>query len=91
MDTQWRVEIPLKYVYSPAWFSRLETRISVLTSPNVNMILFSKYTHLHTYMYNYLYFEYFCTCVHTYISYTLIDTQTLRLNNYSFALVLKLK
>ena len=91
MDTQWRVEIPLKYVYSPAWFSRLETRISVLTSPNVNMILFNKYTHLYTYMYNYLYFEYFCTCVHTYISYTHIDTQTLRLNNYSFALVLKLK
>ena len=54
MDTQWRVEIPLKYIYSPVWFSRLETTISVLTSANVNMILFNKYTHLYTYMYNYL-------------------------------------
>ena len=45
MDIQWWVEIPLKYVYSPAWFSRIETRISVLTSPHVNMKLFNKYTH----------------------------------------------
>ena len=45
-------------------------------------------------MYNYLYFEYFYTCVHTYISYTHIDTQIVslqQLNDYSFALVLKLK
>ena len=59
MDTQWRVEIPLKYVYSPSWFSRLETRISVLTSPNVNMILFNKYTH---------------TCTHTCIIICTLNT-----------------
>ena len=35
MDTQLCVEIPLKYVYSPAWFSRLETIISVLTRPDI--------------------------------------------------------
>ena len=40
LERQWRVEIPLKYVYSPVWFSILDTRISVLTSPNINRILF---------------------------------------------------
>ena len=77
MDTQWRVEIPLKYVYSPAWFSRLETRISVLTSPNVNMILFNKYTHTCTHTCIII-----CTLntfVHVYILILVIHTWTLRL------------